>query len=90
MLFAQAPWGIRKVQSRTDILKVWESEEKKKKSVAESIGQYMSECIFPGVKWKGRGADHPPQTKAEIKERVELYLSLYPNWAPGPSWPDIW
>jgi hypothetical protein len=50
----------------------------------------MSECIFPGVKWKGRGADHPPQTKAEIKERVELYLSLYPNWAPGPSWPDIW
>ena len=37
---------------------------------------------FPGVKRPGRGADHPPPTRAEVKERVELYL-----YSPsGPSW----
>jgi len=30
---------------------------------------------FPGVKQPGRGADHPPPSSAEVKERVELYLS---------------
>ena len=29
---------------------------------------------FPGVKWPGRGVDHPPPSSAEIKERVELHL----------------
>ena len=29
---------------------------------------------FPGVKRPGRGVDHPPQSGAEVKERVELYL----------------
>jgi hypothetical protein len=28
---------------------------------------------FPGVKRPGRGADHPPLSSAEVKERVELY-----------------
>jgi hypothetical protein len=37
---------------------------------------------FPGVKRPGRGANHPPPSSAEVKERVELYLySLYePSW----------
>jgi len=38
--------------------------------------------IQPGVKRQGRGVDHPPQSSAEVKERVELYL-----YSPsGPSW----
>jgi len=27
---------------------------------------------FPGVKWPGRGVDHPPRFSADAKERVEL------------------
>ena len=38
-----------------------------------------------GVKRPGRGADHPPASSAEVKERVELYL--YSN--SGPSWPVL-
>jgi len=30
--------------------------------------------LSPGVKWPGRGVDHPPPSSAEVKERVELYL----------------
>ena len=38
---------------------------------------------FPGVKRPGRGADHPPPSSTEVKERVQLYL-----YSPsGPSWP---
>ena len=29
---------------------------------------------FPGVKRPGRGVDHPPASRAEVKERAELYL----------------
>jgi hypothetical protein len=29
---------------------------------------------FPRVKRPGRGANHPPSSSAEVKERVELYL----------------
>jgi hypothetical protein len=40
---------------------------------------------FPGVKWPGRGVDHPPPSCAKVKERVELYL-----YSPSdPSWPVI-
>ena len=40
---------------------------------------------FEGVKWPGRGVDHPPPSSAEIKERVELYV-----YSPsGPSWPVL-
>jgi hypothetical protein len=28
---------------------------------------------FPGVKRPGRGVDHPPQSSAEVEERVEIY-----------------
>ena len=41
---------------------------------------YSGYGIFPGVKRPGRGVDHPPPCSAEVKERVELYIS-------GPSWP---
>jgi hypothetical protein len=40
---------------------------------------------FLGVKRPGRGVDHPSQSSAEVKERVELYL-----YSPsGPSRPII-
>ena len=29
---------------------------------------------FPGVERPGRGVDHPPPSRAEVKERVQLYL----------------
>jgi len=34
----------------------------------------MGTGSFPGVKRPGRGVDHPPQSSAEVKERVELHL----------------
>jgi len=37
---------------------------------------------FPGVKRPGRGVDHPHPSRAEVKERVELYIYS----ASGPSW----
>jgi len=45
----------------------------------------MGTGSFPRVKRPGRGVDHPPRSRAEIKERVELYLYL----PFGPSWPVI-
>ena len=38
---------------------------------------------FPGVKRPGRGVNHPPSSRAEVKERTELYL----YGLSGPSWP---
>ena len=37
---------------------------------------------IPGIKWPGRGVDHPPSTSAEVKERVELYTysTSEPSW----------
>ena len=29
---------------------------------------------FTGLKWSGRGVDHPPPYSAEVEERKELYL----------------
>ena len=45
----------------------------------------MGTRYLPGVKRPGRGIDHPPQSSAEVKERVELYLFSLS----GPSWPVI-
>ena len=42
----------------------------------------MGTGFFPGLKWPGRGVDHPSQSSAEIKERVGLYLYSPPR----PSW----
>ena len=38
-----------------------------------------------GYSGRGRYADHPPPTGAEVKEKVELYL---PSLS-GPSWPFL-
>ena len=36
---------------------------------------YNGYRVFPGgVKRPGRGVDHPPPSRAEVKERVELFL----------------
>jgi len=40
---------------------------------------------FPEVQRPARGADHPPPSSAEVRERVELYLYS----TSGPSWPVI-
>jgi hypothetical protein len=37
----------------------------------------MGTGSFPGVKWPGRGVDHPPPSSAEVKEIIEL--NIYPN-----------
>jgi len=34
----------------------------------------MGNGSFPWVKRPGHGADHPPPSSAEVKEREELYL----------------
>jgi hypothetical protein len=34
----------------------------------------MGTGSYPGVKWPRRDADHPPTSRAEDKERAELYL----------------
>jgi len=53
--------------------------------VAYPASHTMGTGFFLGVKRPGHGNDHPPPSKAEVKERVELYLySLY-----GPSWPVL-
>jgi hypothetical protein len=48
----------------------------------DAISMYLSRptlystygVSFPVVKWPGRGVEHPPQSDAEVRERVELYL----------------
>ena len=47
---------------------------------------YNGYRLFPGVRRPGRGVDHQPQSNAEVKERVELYLYS----RSGPSWSVLW
>jgi hypothetical protein len=42
-------------------------------------------CLSPGVKWPVRSIDHPPQSSAKVKERVERYCFS----SSGPSWPVL-
>jgi hypothetical protein len=45
----------------------------------------MGTGVFTEVKRPERGAEHPPPSSAEVKERVQLYL-----YSPfGPSWPVL-
>jgi len=44
-------------------------------SGAHPASYTMGTGIFPGVKPRGRGFDHPPPYRAEIKERVKLHIS---------------
>jgi hypothetical protein len=53
--------------------------------VQNGPGAHPASCTagtgsFPGVKWPGRGADHPPPSSAEVKKELELYL-YPPLWA---------
>jgi len=45
----------------------------------------MGTGSFQRVKWQGSDVDHPLPSRAEVKERVELYLYS----TSGPSWPVI-
>ena len=36
-------------------------------------------CLFPGVKLQGSGFNNPSLSRAEVKERVELYASAPPQ-----------
>ena len=45
----------------------------------------MGAKSFPGVKRPGRGVDHPPPSRAEVKEGVEVYL-CFPY---GTFWPVL-
>ena len=47
--------------------------------------QCVTVFIPPGVKRPGRGFHHPPPSRTEVKERVELYL-----YSSGPSRPLLW
>jgi len=47
--------------------------------VQTGLGAHPASCTmgtgsFPGVTRPGRGANHPPPSSAEVKERVELYM----------------
>jgi len=51
-------------------------------SVQIGSGAHPASCTmgtgsFVGVKWPGRGIDHPPPSSAKVKEREELYLYLW-------------
>jgi len=43
----------------------------------------MGTGSFPGVKQPGRDVDHPPPSRGEVKEGVDLYVysSFGPSWA---------
>jgi len=50
---------------------------------AHQASYTMGTGSFTGVKRPGRGADHPPPSSTEVRERVQLYL-----YSPsGPLWP---
>ena len=58
--------------------------------VQTGLGAHPASCTigtgsFPGVKWPGRGVDHPAPSSAEVERRVQLYICS-PS---GPSWPVL-
>jgi len=52
---------------------------------AHPASYLMGTGPFPGVKRPRRGVDHPPPSRVEVKERVELYLYSTSRL----SWPVI-
>ena len=59
-------------------------------TIQTGSGDHPASCTMgtgslPGVKRPGRGVEHPPTSKAEVKERVDLYLYS----TSGPSWPVL-
>jgi hypothetical protein len=53
-----------------------------------SASYAMGTGSIPGVKWSGRGVDHPTPTSAKVKERVKLwiYSTSVHSW-PVLGWP---
>jgi hypothetical protein len=55
--------------------------------VQTGLGAHPASCtmgtgpLSEGLKRPGRGVDHPPQSSAEVKKSVELYL--YPPFVPS-------
>ena len=45
----------------------------------------MGSGSLPGVKQQSRGVNHPTQSDAEVKAKVELYLYSHS----GPLWPVL-
>ena len=43
---------------------------------AHPVSRTMGTGSLPGVKWLGRGADHPPPSSAEVANGLEIYLCL--------------
>jgi len=52
---------------------------------AHPASYVMGTVYFQGVKRQVRGFDHLPESSAEVKERVELYLCSLS----GLSWPVL-
>ena len=52
---------------------------------AHPVSYTMGTGSFQGVKRPRRGVDHPPSSRADVTERVQLYFYS----PPGPSWPVI-
>ena len=52
---------------------------------AHPVSYTMGTGSFPVVERPGRGADHPPPSRAKVDGRVELYICS-PS---GPSWPVL-
>ena len=49
---------------------------------AGPVAHPASYTMGTGVKWPGRGVDHPPTSSPEVKDRVKLYVySIF-----GLSW----
>jgi hypothetical protein len=52
--------------------------------VAYTAAHTMVTGVFLQAKRPWRGVDHPPPSRAEVKERVQLYL-----YSPSGDWPVI-
>ena len=85
----------RTIKTKTQMrIKYRVQENIKKIQVAErysthvqtGLGVHTACCTMGNwVKRPGRGVNHPPPSRAEVQERVELYLYS----PPGPSWPVL-
>jgi hypothetical protein len=50
-----------------------------------TVSYTMGTRSFSSVNRRGRGVDHPPQSTAKVKERVEVYM-----YSPsGTAWPVV-
>ena len=53
--------------------------------VQNGPGDHPASYTMVAGSFPGRGVDHPPQSSAEVKGRVELYICS----SSGPSWPVL-